>query len=422
MLSRRHLLSAMPLMTASSLSASLPASLSVPLPASMSDATPGSLSGSLSGSMPASQSPPPSAAPNRQGAPPSAVLSVRGADLSSLLQEEAVGRRFRDRGREAPAERLLAARGAGTVRLRVWVGPRPGDFDLASALVLARRAHAAGLRVLLDLHYSDSWADESNQAVPKAWAGQDLPTLADTVRTYTRDTVRAFAAQGTPVDMVQIGNEITNGMLWPQGQIYTGGGDGTAVTENWHGFLTLLKAGLQGAAQGTSAPPRTVVHFANGCDGDGSRYFYDHLAAAGIRFDVLAVSYYAFWHGPLASLKYNLTDLATRYGKDILVAETSYPWKLPSTNPEQYHVASADQLPDGALFPATPAGQTDYFDALRDLIARLPGGHGLGFLAWEPAWLPGVTRNSDEEILYSNLTMFDWSGSALPSLAAFRTP
>jgi arabinogalactan endo-1,4-beta-galactosidase len=279
------------------------------------------------------------------------------------------------------------------------------------------------LNILLDLHYSDTWADGSNQAAPSAWAGQHLPALAATVRKYTRNTVRAFAAQGTPVDMVQIGNEIAHGMLWPQGQIYSGGdADGTPVTENWDGFLTLLKAGLQGATEAGGSSPRTVVHINNGCDNAGSRYFYDRLAAAGVHFDVIAVSYYAFWHGSLPALQSNLADLAVRYGKDVLVAETSYPWKLPVIDEALYHVSSADQLPDGDLFPASATGQTSYFDALRNVISRLPGGHGLGFIAWEPAWLPGVTRNSEQELLYSNLTMFDWTGAALPSLAAFRSP
>jgi arabinogalactan endo-1,4-beta-galactosidase len=344
---------------------------------------------------------------------PGRPLSVRGADISSLLREEAAGRTFEDKGRVAPVEHLLAARGATVVRLRVWVNPPPGESDLASALVLAKRAHAAGLRVLLDLHYSDSWADKSNQTTPTAWAAQDLSTLVATVRAYTRDTVRAFAAQGTPLDMVQIGNEVTSGMLWPSGRIYDEQGG-----EQWGGFVALLKAGLQGAAEGTSAPPRTLVHIDRGGDSGGARYFYDHIVGADVRFDVVALSYYPFWHGPLRA---QLADLATRYGKDVLVVETAYPWLLPSGDGTRYHVTRTDQLPDSALFPATPKGQAAYFEALRTTVGQVPGRHGLGFLAWEPAWLPGLDRDSSSEgDAYGNLTMFDWNGAGLPSLAAFR--
>src|SRR6266542_1996923 len=166
---------------------------------------------------------------------------VRGADISFTLQEEAVGKSYRDGGTVKPVERILSARGANYVRLRVWNNPPAGYSTLSSALTLARRAQQAGLKVLLDLHYSDFWADPGKQATPAAWAGQNLSTLATTVRTFTRDAVSAFARQGTPISMVQVGNEITSGMLFPLGQIYRGDG------EHWSEFTTLLKAGIAGA-------------------------------------------------------------------------------------------------------------------------------------------------------------------------------
>jgi arabinogalactan endo-1,4-beta-galactosidase len=342
------------------------------------------------------------------------LLAVRGADLSSALQEEAAGKTFRDGGATAPVEQLLAERGANVMRLRVWVDPAAGGYDLTDALTLARRGHAAGLRILVDLHYSDSWADKDHQTTPAAWADQDLATLAATVRSYTRDTVKAFADQGTPAALVQTGNEIANGMLWPLGQIYDAQGN-----ENWTGFLTLLKAGLQGAAEATSNPPRSVVHIDKGGDLGGSEYFYDHVAQGGVDFDVIALSYYPFWHGSLAGLGTQLTDLAARYDRDVLVVETSYPWQLPSSTGTQDLVTSDAQLPDADRFPPTAAGQAAYFEALRTTIAAVPGRRGLGFVDWEPAWLPasGVDPEADA---YSNLTMFDASGNALPSLAAFR--
>ncbi|MGH3486836.1 MAG: glycosyl hydrolase 53 family protein, partial [Actinopolymorphaceae bacterium] len=147
-----------------------------------------------------------------------AALSVRGADIGFTLQEEAIGNELRDpQGRVRPIEKILEGEGATHVRLRVWTNPPAGYSTLESALELGRRAQQAGLEILLNLHYSDFWADPGKQPTPAEWQGQDLPTLADTVRRYTRDAVAAFAAQGTPVDMVQIGNEITSGMLHPIG-------------------------------------------------------------------------------------------------------------------------------------------------------------------------------------------------------------
>ncbi|MFD6305177.1 arabinogalactan endo-beta-1,4-galactanase [Streptomyces sp. NPDC060223] len=339
---------------------------------------------------------------------------LRGVDLSSTLQAESAGQKYKDKGKSAPVERLLAARGANVMRLRVWVNPSSGGYDLASAIELARRARGAGMGVLLDLHYSDTWADNAHQTTPAAWADMDWHTLAATVRTYTRDTVRAFAAQGIPLDMVQIGNEVTNGMLWPNGQVHFTQGD------HWEGFVELLRAGLEGAAEGSSSELRTLVHVDNSGEGVDIYSFYDRLAAVDIRFDVIALSYYPFWHGSLAALQTNLTDLANRYGKDVLVVETAYPWKLPPEGDEGQHlVTKVGQLPDGTRFPPTPQGQAAFFDALRTVIARVPGGHGLGFLAWEPAWVPGVPWTFGGVNPYSNLTMFDWSGTGLPSLSTF---
>jgi arabinogalactan endo-1,4-beta-galactosidase len=341
--------------------------------------------------------------------------ALRGADLSFTLQEEASGAKFSDRERTAPVERLLADRGANVVRLRVWVDAVAGHSDLGSALVLARRAREAGMQVLLDLHYSDTWADKASQRTPAAWAGQDLPALVETVHSYTRECVQAFAAQDTPIDLIQIGNEITSGMLWPTGQVYRDG------REHWADFIALLQAGLRGAREGGPEALRTVVHIDRGGDNGGARYFYDHVIGAGVDFDVVALSYYPFWHGPLPALQANLDDLATRYGKDVLVVETSYPWVIPNGDTTEYFASRTEQLPEAERFPPSPAGQAAYFEALRAVIQQVPQGRGLGFLAWEPAWMPGSGWNNGESSNpYGNLTMFDWQGNGLPSLQAFR--
>jgi arabinogalactan endo-1,4-beta-galactosidase len=342
------------------------------------------------------------------------VPALRGADLSFTLQQEATGATFSDRGRVAPVERLLADRGANVVRLRLWVDAAAGHSDLGSALVLARRASEAGMQLLLDIHYSDTWADKASQQTPAAWAGMDLATLAETVRRYTRDCVRAFAAQNTPIDMIQIGNEITSGMLWPVGQIYREG------REHWADFVVLLQAGLRGARDGGSQALRTVVHIDRGGDNGGARYFYDNVTSWGVDFDVVALSYYPFWHGPLAALQANLDDLAVRYGKDVLVVETSYPWLIPEGDTTEYFAGRAEQLPEAERFPPSPAGQAAYFEALRTVLQRVQERRGLGFLAWEPAWLPGNGWNDGDTNPYGNLTMFDWHGAGLPSLAAYR--
>ncbi|WP_331557065.1 glycoside hydrolase family 53 protein [Actinomycetospora sp.] len=346
--------------------------------------------------------------------PRSGRLPIRGADISFTLQEERAGTEYRDEGVAAPLERIMADHGATAVRLRVWVDPPAGTSDLASALVLARRAHEVGLAVIVDLHYSDTWADHSRQDPPARWRGLDLADLADTVRSYTRDTLAAFRRQGTPVEIVQVGNEISHGMLWPAG--WVGPGDDA----DWGPFLTLLRAGVAGARDGAPTA-RVMLHVDSGGDPVTTGRFLDHVGAAGIPFDILGLSYYPFWNGSLDQLGRTLEEVAAR-GRDVLVAETAYPWTLEQGDHVENIVTSADQLADGGRFPPTPEGQAAYYDALRTAIARVPGGHGLGFLAWEPGWLPPVGWAAGEGDHHANLGMFGWNGEGLPSLRAFGRP
>jgi Glycosyl hydrolase family 53/F5/8 type C domain len=167
---------------------------------------------------------------------PQDTIPDRGADLSFQQQEQAAGARFTDNGVPSSPLAILDHHGANYVRLRLWVDPPAGYSDLASDLRMARQITAAGDKLYLDIHYSDFWADPQHQDIPAAWQGQDLSQLTATVGSYTRRVIGAFANQGTPVDMVSIGNEIRNGILWPVGQV-----DWTADT-GWDNLTTLLKA------------------------------------------------------------------------------------------------------------------------------------------------------------------------------------
>jgi arabinogalactan endo-1,4-beta-galactosidase len=407
-LSRRAVLGAVPGLAAAAVLA--PARPAVAGSAVAGSAVAGSAGSAVGGSA--------GAAGSQVGGRRGGALRVRGADLSFTLQEEAVGTRYRDGRVAGRVEQLLARRGATHARLRVWTDPPAGYSDRHSALALARRARRAGLRVLLDLHYSDFWADPAHQTTPAAWAGQDLPALTRTVHAYTRDLIAWFARHGAPVDMVQVGNEITAGMLWPLGRIYQDDG------QHWPEFTALLAAGIAGARAGNPRGHRleVMVHIDRGGDNGGSVWFYDHLAAAGVDFDVIGLSYYPFWHGPLAALRQNLDDLAGRYGKPLVVVETAYPWTTGDGDSLANFITGPDQLPDGDRFPPTPAGQAAYFEALRDVLAAVPGGLGAGFVDWEPEWVPGVGWEPGAGNPNDNLTLFDFAGRALPAVAAFRPP
>lgn len=340
---------------------------------------------------------------------PLQAAEIRGADLSFTLQVEAAGAEFSDGGQVAAVERILADRGATHVRLRIWTDPPEGYSDLSSALELARRAHDAGMSLLIDPHYSDFWADPGKQPTPAAWQGQDLDTLAGTLREYTRDLVAAFAEQGTPIDILQVGNEITAGMLWPTGEIYQDDG------EHWTEFCTLLAAGIDGARE--AGQPRIMLHIDRGGNNADCQYFYDHVLDNGVDFDLIGLSYYPFWHGTMNALSDNLADLAPRYGKDIVVVETSYPWTLDDGDDDGNFVTDADQLPDD--YPATPEGQQAFLTDLAAALVETPDGRGLGFFVWEPEWLPVVGWEPGAGNPNDNLTLFDWTGAALPGMRVF---
>ncbi len=339
-----------------------------------------------------------------------------GADLSFMRQEQAAGTQFTDGGAAASPIQILKAHGANYVRMRLWRNPPAGYSDLASDLALARQAKASGMKVYLDIHYSDFWADPQHQDTPAAWQGQDLATLATTVRTYTQDVIAAFAQQGTPVDMVSIGNEIRNGMLWPTGQI-----DWTADT-GWDNLATLLKAGVAGAR--SANPPHhqqlVMLHFDQGGDNTNSFRFFNNMVTRGVPFDVIGLSYYTFFHGPVASFRDNVDKLATQFGKDIIVAETQSAWTLANGDTTGNFVWQASQLEPG--YPASAGGQLSLANDLLSILAQVPNGHGKGLFYWEPEWVPGVGWEPGAGAPNDNLTLFDFQGRALPSIGLFENP
>jgi arabinogalactan endo-1,4-beta-galactosidase len=333
---------------------------------------------------------------------------IQGHDMSFAVQESAAGATYTDLGAAALPEQILADHGANYVRLRLWVDPPPGYSDLDSVLTMARRAKAAGMRLLLDFHYSDFWADPQKQPIPAAWAGQDLSQLADTVRAYTRDVLDALAAQGTPADMVQLGNEIRNGMLWPLGYIDWSTGTG------WDNLGTLLRAASDGVRDSVGPMPKLMVHFDQGGDNGWSRAFFDHIVAQRVPFDVIGVSYYPFWHGTMSQLRANVNDLSARYDRDVVIAETQYGWTLANGDKLGNFLWQSSQLVPG--YPASPDGQLAFLSDLASIMAAVPDRHGVGIFYWQPEWIPGVGWAPGEGTPNDNLTLFDFTGHALPSV------
>ncbi|HUJ09125.1 MAG TPA: glycosyl hydrolase 53 family protein [Verrucomicrobiae bacterium] len=314
-----------------------------------------------------------------------------GADLSFLTQAEARGTVFKDGGLPEPALEIFRSHGYNWVRLRLFHTPTRLPNNLDYTISAAKRAKELGFRFLLDFHYSDTWADPEKQFIPTAWQGKSHPELVQAVFDYTRDTIFAFRNAGVLPDMVQIGNEITGGMLWPDGKL----------PQNWDNFADLIKAGIRGvdAGRGDGPRPRIMIHIDRGADRGATKWFFDKLNTYNIAFDVIGLSYYPWWHGSLDALRDNLTATAADYHKDIIVVETAYPWR-----PSQYQYKGVK-----APFPETPQGQREFLEELNRIVMNLPDHRGKGIFWWEPAVAPKHNIRG----------MFDDDGNALPVLSVF---
>ncbi len=317
-----------------------------------------------------------------------------GADLSFLAQAESRGTQFKDAGVVKPGLQLFRDHGYNWIRLRLFHtvanSPWPLPNDLAYTMALAKQAKAMGYKFLLDYHYSDTWADGGKQIMPKAWEKLTAPELVKAVEAYTQETIVALRDDGAMPDMVQVGNEIAPGMMFPAGKL----------PEQWDAFSELVKAGIRGVRAGTGAgaPALIMIHIDKGGDRATTQWFFDNLLQRGVQFDVIGQSYYPWWHGTLLDLRDNLAFMAEKYRKPIILVEVAYNFRL------------AEYIGKQAPFPETPEGQREFLDAVNQLVLATPYALGKGVMWWEPAVEPSPIRSRG---------MFDDAGNALPVIEVF---
>jgi arabinogalactan endo-1,4-beta-galactosidase len=312
-----------------------------------------------------------------------------GADLSFLKQAEDRGTVFKDQGQATPGLRIFKDHGYNWIRLRLFHTPTQLPNSLPYTIALAKQARGLGFKFLLNYHYSDTWADPGKQFIPAAWKGKSHEELVQAVFDYTRDTIRAFREAGALPDMVQIGNEVIAGMLWPDGRL----------PGHWDHFADLVKAGIKGveAGHGDGPRPRIMIHIDRGADKPGTKAFLDKLHTFGVEYDVIGQSYYPWWHGTLLDLRENLDFMATQYQKDIMLVEVAYCWR-----PTEYRSKLAP-------FPETPEGQKEFLDEVNRIALETRGHRCIGVFWWEPA-VTGHLRNR---------SFFDDGDNALPVIRVF---
>ena len=312
--------------------------------------------------------------------PPVSTNFAKGADVSWLTQMESSGRKFyNSTGAEQECMALLKSLGMNSIRLRVWVNPSGGWNNTADVVAKAIRAKNLGLRIMIDFHYSDSWADPGQQTKPAAWAAQDIATLKASVASHTTAVLTELKNNSVTPEWVQVGNETNNGMLWPEGRAST----------NMANFAQLVNAGYD-AVKAVFASAKVIVHVSNGWDNSLFRWMFDGLKNNGGKYDVIGMSLYPTstnWATYNSQCLSNMNDMVARFDKEVMVVEAGMSW---------------DQ----------PAACNSF---LADLVAKtksVTGNKGLGVLYWEPQACNGWQGYT--------LGAFDNSGKPTAALNAFN--
>ena len=284
---------------------------------------------------------------------------VKGADIGWLPQMEATGYKFyNSEGVEEDCFKILKDRGINTIRLRAWVNPSDdkmtGHCSTEETVAMAVRAKKWGMRILIDLHYSDSWADPGKQRKPKAWEGHDFPTLLNDVYNYTYGVMTALKKAGVTPEWVQVGNETPGGMIYPEGR-----------TSNWDQLSQLINKGYD-AVKAVSPQTKVILHIDQGNNNQRFRTWFDNATAHNTKYDVIGFSYYPYWlpgHPDyklsIDDLGNNLNDMASRYHKEVMVVE----------------VGNEDNKVQNTY---------DMLLAVQQKVKDVPDHKGIGVVYWEP--------------------------------------
>lgn len=283
---------------------------------------------------------------------PAASTFAKGADISWVTEMEAAGKRFYNGfGSQEDLFAVVKSLGMNTVRLRVWVNPANRYNAKADVVAKALRAKTAGMRIMIDFHYSDGWADPGKQTKPAAWASQDVAGLKASLAAHTTDVLNALKTAGVSPEWVQVGNETNDGLLWPEGKAST----------NMANYAAFIAAGYD-AVKAVFPSAKVIVHLSNGWDNALFRWNLDGLKNNGAKWDVIGLSLYPSptdWAVKNTQALANMNDMVARYGKEVMVVEVGMPW---------------DQ----------PVACKAFLDDIMAKTKSLAGGKGLGVLYWEP--------------------------------------
>lgn len=361
---------------------------------------------------------------------------IIGADISLYKRLHEAGAIYRYEGKETPLLELLVKKGYTHARLRLFHTPSGKGAqvnDLAYTRELAKTCRAAGLKLLLCLHYSDTWADPGKQYPPKAWKDQTFEETEKSVYEYTRDLILDLHSHGIQPEMVQVGNEVTPGMLWEHGRVSKSHSintmdwsesDFAAEEDSWNRFSRLLQAGIRGVREILGAEADVMIHIDRGGDARTAHGFFSKLSEFNLDFNLIGLSYYPFWHGTLQDLKQTIMRLHEDTGKGIHIVEVGLP---AVTHPiyEGKHTDEAAELlgitsTREVEYPISPEGQAQFLGDIHQLLNQMQPYGARGLFYWAPEWIevPGYEDEADAGPCYAR-ALFDYEGNARPAIDIF---
>lgn len=334
-----------------------------------------------------------------------AVLAY-GGDFSIMKKMEDYGTRYKINGTVKQGLQIFKDNDYSWARFRIFHTPNnvgPVCNNLNYTIESAKAAKLLGYKILLDFHYSDTWADPGKQFTPEAWKNLSLEVLADSVRIYTTKVLDQMLNAGVQPEMVQIGNEINNGMLWPSGKLWTDGGGA-----NWQGLTTLIKAGIKGVKQGKNTEGiKIMIHAATGGDTQETNTFYSKMNEYGVEYDVIGLSYYPWWHGTFDQLEANLAFISGKFIKDISLVETAY-------YSNNWYPEPGNGNLNVKPYPPTEQGQNDFLVELARRLKKYPNVKTVFY------WEPEALYVPEAQISNLGRSLFDENANALKGISAWK--
>lgn len=342
---------------------------------------------------------------------------ILGADVSSLPAMEDYGAKFYDfDGEEKDALHILKSHGIDYIRLRIWNDPDTsfdrGDYcNLENTIEIAKRVKQTGLKLLLDFHYCDTWADWKTQTIPRKWQGQSFEELCESVYQYTKEVLETLYRAGAYPEIVQIGNEIGKGLLWDFGTL-----------EKPQNIVSFLNKGIQAVTDAKTGENRAAImlHIEGGGNVNGTENFFKLLEDNRINYyDYIGLSYYPYWAGDYQCLIDNMRNIKKKFGKEVIVVETAFPY-TDKSNDDMPNVVTGELTVKEMNVEPSQENQRKVIEKVIQTVYEEDNGSGVFY--WEPVWYcvkgVGVSKGYGNE--WENQAMFDNNGKALDGLRAFE--